>query len=199
MRRGTQKVKTKGQFSRSLCLPLPSRTLLRDSRPRGQHTRQFPCWEGFRWDNDRFSGSDAYFLNTCFSRFGGFSLIVTYLPKHRLNEFWINFRWEKRVSSSSCFKILHFLFKPRNLGQFVYSSSNTEETRTLLQGLGIFCVVWVILKKLLNSSHCTKWFYNQFHQAASGALLEKGANGKDCMGIEEAGGQWKTFFVFCFS
>lgn len=32
---------------------------------------------------DRFSWSDAYFLNICFSHFGGFSLIVTYLPKYR--------------------------------------------------------------------------------------------------------------------
>lgn len=53
------------------------------------------------------------------------------------------------------------------------------------------------------SSHCTKWFYNQFQQTAPGALLEKGANRKGCMGIGEASGQEKMLFLtvghFCGS
>lgn len=53
------------------------------------------------------------------------------------------------------------------------------------------------------SSHCTKWFYNQFQQTAPGALLEKGPNRKGCMGIGEASGQEKMLFLtvghFCGS
>ena len=60
---------SQGLFSRSLCLPLPSRTLLQDCRPKGQRRRQFPHWAAFGWEGQVFM---CYFLNTelkCFCSF----------------------------------------------------------------------------------------------------------------------------------